>query len=489
VGRPYLLVLTLLVGSVVACSGLQGESTKEPVKREPRFADAPFYSRVNHRSVTLDDGRVFFAGGVMNNDAAEIYDPQTGKWIDVGPMLEGRQSPDMVRLADGRVMIMGGSAGDRSPEDQAEIFDPVAHTFQEVRSPPKSVGQAVLMTDGRVFATSCFDKASHIYDPKTNSWAVAATPPDCTHQRLVGVAPGALMLDESKVHIYDMAADSWRVSSKSPRRHLNNGVVLDDSRVLITGLLKPNVTDPDAVVYDIPNDTWSATGPTNYTNQAEVGGSALLLVGKQIVMLGGEFPAKYAVSRANVEVWEPSKNHWLHLNDLQVARRGHTANLLPNANILVHGGQTFTKEGVPPTTCGPELYNVDGLIIADFLGTTGKYYFIDDVMASTTIDTALQKLLGAITYEELKFVTQSQQPLTLHDGRFLEGRGCAPRPHCKLGAGIIVIDIKTNDMLLMLAPLQLPVGHKKIYVSNQNMKLPPDLDATLADWKGEYEIQ
>jgi hypothetical protein len=82
----------------------------------------------------LADGRVLIVGGRASLDGstplrdAELYDPSSGLFVDVGPMVDGRFVAAVEELADGRVLIVGGSR--RSPDrtdpapSGAEIFDP-----------------------------------------------------------------------------------------------------------------------------------------------------------------------------------------------------------------------------------------------------------------------------------------------------------------------------------------------------------------------------
>jgi hypothetical protein len=73
-------------------------------------------------AVTLRDGRVLVVGGEVKagaSDAAEIYDPRTGRWSGAHPMLQGHgRGVTATLLRDGRVLVVGGGTAG------AEIFDP-----------------------------------------------------------------------------------------------------------------------------------------------------------------------------------------------------------------------------------------------------------------------------------------------------------------------------------------------------------------------------
>ena len=85
--------------------------------------------RLDHAAVLLADGRVLVAGGTDANGTAlktaEVYDPTTGHWTLTGPMLTPRAGFTMTVLPDGRVVAAGGYSS--SPSDAlaaADLFDP-----------------------------------------------------------------------------------------------------------------------------------------------------------------------------------------------------------------------------------------------------------------------------------------------------------------------------------------------------------------------------
>ena len=69
---------------------------------------------------TLDDGRVLVVGGPGGPDsegftaAAKIWDPATEAFEPTGSLAEGRAMHTATHLSDGRVLIIGGTDGDRA---------------------------------------------------------------------------------------------------------------------------------------------------------------------------------------------------------------------------------------------------------------------------------------------------------------------------------------------------------------------------------------
>jgi len=112
---------------------------------------------VRRPAVTLlDDGRVLVSGGVSGIDQttlqdkpsaeAEIFDPQTGVFTAVGPMVQARDGHTALTLPDGRVLIVGGAGA------TAEIFDPEQSRFlaAPAMARPRFNAAAVVLDDGRV---------------------------------------------------------------------------------------------------------------------------------------------------------------------------------------------------------------------------------------------------------------------------------------------------------------------------------------------------
>jgi hypothetical protein len=149
--------------------------------------------RALHSSVRLADGRILVAGGTSVSDgafalaSAEIYNPSTGTWTPTGSMATSRNVFAAVLLPDGRVLIAGGSKGregDYASTANCEIYNPSTGIFTPAAPMTKTRNYpgATLLADGRVLvaggssiagyvATSRHD--AEIYDPSANTWTPA----------------------------------------------------------------------------------------------------------------------------------------------------------------------------------------------------------------------------------------------------------------------------------------------------------------------------
>ena len=94
--------------------------------------------RTNLTATLLLDGRVFVAGGTIHVSpyvftgltSAEVYDPASGSWIRTRSMHAIRGEGQVaVRLADGRVLVVGGLARMEGRDRPVVLSDPGAEVF------------------------------------------------------------------------------------------------------------------------------------------------------------------------------------------------------------------------------------------------------------------------------------------------------------------------------------------------------------------------
>jgi len=135
--------------------------------------------RLGHTATLLEDGRVLVVGGYQGRRAAqvlhhtaEIYNPRTRAFASAGRTATARRKHDAVRLADGRVLIHGGSdVTDQVLHASTEIYDPASGRF--VAGPEmnngrfKHRGTSVRFDDGRVLIAAGARRAE-LFDPVGN---------------------------------------------------------------------------------------------------------------------------------------------------------------------------------------------------------------------------------------------------------------------------------------------------------------------------------
>ncbi|RKT09339.1 N-acetylneuraminic acid mutarotase [Streptomyces sp. 1114.5] len=157
-------------------------------------------------SAVLVGTKVLVAGGTTIRSAqsvkalnsAELFDPATGTWTDAAPMTDARSGHPAVVLANGRVLVVGGTLPTARDEDTAlaycELFDPTAGTWSPTgallapradhQATALSAGAAVLVTGGRAPGgpgDGTFDPFSRagaeLYSQDTGTWTAVPDMP------------------------------------------------------------------------------------------------------------------------------------------------------------------------------------------------------------------------------------------------------------------------------------------------------------------------
>ncbi|MFN2608029.1 MAG: kelch repeat-containing protein [Acidimicrobiales bacterium] len=122
-------------------------------------------ARTNQAAVRLNDRSVLVVGGTggPNGDVslatAEVFDPNRGAWVRVGPLTEARTGETATLLADGRVLVAGGESavrGTRRSLASAELYEPGRNAWRSANSMacPRSEQAAVLLGDGSVLVVA-----------------------------------------------------------------------------------------------------------------------------------------------------------------------------------------------------------------------------------------------------------------------------------------------------------------------------------------------
>ncbi|HYH98899.1 Kelch repeat-containing protein [Hyalangium sp.] len=145
-------------------------------------AEAPSWGHSGAQAAAvLQDGRVLFVSGMQ----AELFDPSTGRWAKAGSAGGAagthRSGHTVTRLADGRVLVVGGSTS-RAAET-AELFDPATDAWTLVAPPhmPRESHGAVVTADGAVLVVGGYHFASGTlaaaerFDPATSTWSLVTS--------------------------------------------------------------------------------------------------------------------------------------------------------------------------------------------------------------------------------------------------------------------------------------------------------------------------
>ncbi|MDX6556295.1 MAG: hypothetical protein QOD86_2490 [Miltoncostaeaceae bacterium] len=270
--------------------------------------------------VRLNDGRVLVAGGAAVGDSgfapmttAELYDPATDTWTPAAnAMSVARAAVDSSRpatvLPDGRVLLAGGA---QLPSAAVDIFDPATNAFTPgaPMGHPRSLAGQTRLADGRVLVVGGVDvggelATAEVYDPAAGTWTdvagILTTP---------RAAPGLFALPNGRVlvvgggeapsfpviagttatEVLDPATGQFAPAGTMSTPHNGGSAAqLPDGRVVVAGGTAASVNDPPSTAVDIfdpANGTWRVGPPLPsavvLAAAAEVGGRVLLAGGAQ----------------------------------------------------------------------------------------------------------------------------------------------------------------------------------------------------------------
>jgi DNA-binding CsgD family transcriptional regulator len=165
----------VLVSGGVGEGGVPLASTEvyDPATR--RFSPGPEMAehRAAHGAALLADGRVLVAGGVRAAPpgavgtleavaSAEVFDPASGGWEPAGDMVNARSGLALVSLLDGRALVAGGGP--------LELFDPQTNQFRALDlDTPGEHPTATLLADGRVLLVGGSDRGRFVPGPSHGS--------------------------------------------------------------------------------------------------------------------------------------------------------------------------------------------------------------------------------------------------------------------------------------------------------------------------------
>ncbi|MGV1036849.1 MAG: kelch repeat-containing protein [Candidatus Nanopelagicales bacterium] len=244
----------------------------------------------------LNDGRVLVCGGREKSTAtdnhggsdwewislvsAEIYDPESGTWSDTGSLHTGIDSPHMILLADGRVLVVDGGL------TSAEVYEPESGTWSSTGSMCSKRGRYTMTSlgDGRVLV------AGGVPRPR--------------------VPPPAGSEEPASAEIYDPESGTWSVTpAMTGSRSDHTATLLTDGSVLMTGGLDfsaPGKVIPihdSSELYDPGTGTWTAVAPMK---EQRYGHTATRLTDGRVLVVGGILREQDPDGRRAAEMFDPA---------------------------------------------------------------------------------------------------------------------------------------------------------------------------------------
>jgi hypothetical protein len=271
-------------------------------------------ARSGHTATQLADGRVLVAGGTTDGShSADLFDPTSSSFVPTsGGMVYTRTGHCAALLPNGRVLIVGGGDSKGTLFKTAEVFDPATGTFT-------ATGDLNQVREG---ATAT---------PLANGKVLIAGGQDNL---------GALL---STAELYDATTGTFTFTGnmRTPRaRH--TATLLSNGKVLLIGSSSPTGS---AETFDPATGNFSATGSlvqarAHHTATLLANGRVLVIGGTQIMPPGGGGAPPAEVSLDTAEIYDPSTGTFQTAGKLVVARDSHSATHLDKVVLLGHSWGT-----------------------------------------------------------------------------------------------------------------------------------------------------
>ncbi len=258
--------------------------------------------------VGAENGTVYVMGGASDMGYAPVssaysYDPASGDWRVLAPMLYATRGSAGAMGHDGKVYVFGGQSG----SGYTQIYDPIANSW--------SLGTAMLQS----------------------AWeAKAATVTNGT----IWVVGGEGVTTPGFAQLYDPVGDSWSVGSPAPADVLCGAIVaVGDDLYYSGGGVGDYTGTTNFFMYDASAGNWVSKQDLTSALAAHamvVGVDGLLYV------VGGSSDGYNSGADAfsTVQVYDPASNQWSAAPDMSSARKYLGATVTPGGKILALGGNT-----------------------------------------------------------------------------------------------------------------------------------------------------
>ena len=146
----------------------------------------------------------------------------------------------------------------------------------------------------------------------------------------------------ASAELYDPTTGKWtETGSMNEARCYHTATLLPNGKVLVTGGIKflGHFLDralASAELYDPATGKWADTGALTTERMNH---TATLLPNGKVLVAGGSIYDGNICTISPAELYDPATGKWAETGEMNTARAGHPATLLPNGKVLVSGGK------------------------------------------------------------------------------------------------------------------------------------------------------
>jgi hypothetical protein len=356
------------------------------------------FARQGHTATLLPNGKVLVAGGYNSAngrlDSSELYDPANGTWSPTGKLTGPRELHTETLLPNGKVLVAGGLQADVTSGGHlksAELYDPATGSWAATGTmgAARILHTMTLLANGKVLVaggsddktSNTFLASAELYDQATGIWTSTGSLITARQfhtatllldgKALIaagrGTVPGpngTANMAVATAELFDPATGTWAATgSLLTARENHTATLLPDGRVIAASGGNSNYV-ASAELYDPAHGTWS---PTGSLVRARAGATATLMNNSQLLVTGGI--SSFAATVASTELFAPVTE----LANLSSRIRVETGDNALFAGFIVTGAdpKKIMIRGIGPSLPFPdkladpilELYDSSGTLL------------------------------------------------------------------------------------------------------------------------------
>ncbi|MEU8825182.1 discoidin domain-containing protein [Streptomyces sp. NPDC048636] len=277
----------------------------------------------------LADGRVLVTGG-SNADKASIYDPATDQWSATTKMNIARGYQAMTLLSTGDAFVLGGSWSGGRGGKAGEVWSPDTGTWRKLPGVPTTPAETN-DPDGP------YRGDNHMWLHATSGGKVLQLGPSKQMNWISTTGDGSITGAGNR-------ADSGDAMN-------GNAVAYDIGKLLTLGGSPAYEKKPAtrrAYTVDVSGDQVRAARTGDMEQARGFSNSVALPDGKVAVFGGQSLPVPFsdATSALTPELWDPATGRFTPLATMAIPRNYHSvANLLPDGRVFSGGGGLCGADG------------------------------------------------------------------------------------------------------------------------------------------------